>query len=70
MIAHANDYQKQKADYILLKPAQHSLGVFSNIQCGMYEPVGLYQVSDEYRDYGTHRCWKNYGYRTNTVLYR
>ena len=49
MIAHANDYQKQKADYILLKPAQHSLGVFSNIQCGMYEPVGLYQVSDEYR---------------------
>ena len=49
MIATANQYSSQKADYILLKPAQHSLNELGMIKCGTYTPVGLYQVSDEYR---------------------
>ena len=49
MVATANQYNSQKADYILLKPAQHSLDELGMIKCGTYTPVGLYQVSDEYR---------------------
>ena len=49
MVATANQYKSQKADYILLKPAQHSLDDISLIRSNMYIPVGLYQVSDEYR---------------------
>jgi porphobilinogen synthase len=49
MIATANQYLGQKADYILLKPAQHSLSDLSMIKSGTYTPVGVYQVSDEYR---------------------
>ncbi len=49
MVATANQYKSQKADYIILKPAQHSLDDISLIRSNMYIPVGLYQVSDEYR---------------------
>ena len=49
MVATANQYKSQKADYIILKPAQHSLNDISLIRSNMYIPVGLYQVSDEYR---------------------
>lgn len=49
MVATANQYNSQKADYILLKPAQHSLDDLSLIKSNMYTPIGLYQVSDEYR---------------------
>ena len=48
MIATANKFKNQKADYILLKPAQHSLNDLGMISIGTYNPVGLYQVSDEY----------------------
>jgi porphobilinogen synthase len=49
MIVTANQYKKQKADYLLLKPAQHSLSNLSMIKSGTYTPVGVYQVSDEYK---------------------
>jgi porphobilinogen synthase len=48
MIATANKFKSQKADYLLLKPAQHSLNDLALISSGTYNPVGLYQVSDEY----------------------
>jgi porphobilinogen synthase len=48
MTATANKFKTQKADYILLKPAQHSLNELSMISISTYNPVGLYQVSDEY----------------------
>ena len=47
--APGHEYYQQKADYIILKPAQHSLDDISLIRSNMYIPVGLYQVSDEYR---------------------
>ena len=48
MIATANKFRSQKADYLLLKPAQHSLNDLGMISISTYNPVGLYQVSDEY----------------------
>ena len=49
LTATANKFKTQKADYILLKPAQHSLNELSMISISTYNPVGLYQVSDEYK---------------------
>ena len=49
MIATANQYKNQKADYLLLKPAQHSLDNLGLIRSNTYAPIGVYQVSDEYR---------------------
>ena len=49
MIATANKFKTQKADYLLLKPAQHSLNELGLINAGSCIPVGVYQVSDEYK---------------------
>lgn len=49
MIAQAGKYDGDRADYLLLKPAQHSMDLFGLIHRGTTKPVGVYQVSDEYK---------------------
>ena len=44
----ANQYDKDGADYLMLKPGMTSIDLISMIQANSYKPVGVYQVSDEY----------------------
>ncbi len=45
----AYKYDKDGADYLLMKPATHSIDMFGLIKAGTYKQCGFYQVSDEYR---------------------
>ena len=46
--ATASKYDKDGADYLMLKPGLLSLDLLSGIKSTTYKPVGVYQVSDEY----------------------
>ena len=46
--ATAIQYEKDGADYLMLKPGMLSLDLISTIKSSTYKPVGVYQVSDEY----------------------
>tara|TARA_B100000886_G_scaffold299740_1_gene228413 strand:- start:182 stop:724 length:543 start_codon:yes stop_codon:yes gene_type:complete len=45
----AHKYDTDGADMLLMKPAYHSLDIIGLVKCGTYKPVGMYQVSDEYK---------------------
>lgn len=44
----ANQYDKDGADYLMLKPGMLSLDLLGSIKMKTSKPVGVYQVSDEY----------------------
>ena len=44
----ASQYDKDGADYLMLKPGMTTIDLISMIKCNTYKPVGVYQVSDEY----------------------
>jgi porphobilinogen synthase len=45
----AHKYDSDGADMLLMKPAYHSLDIIGLVKCGTYKPVGMFQVSDEYK---------------------
>ena len=44
----ASQYDKDGADYLMLKPGMTTIDLIGMIKCNTYKPVGVYQVSDEY----------------------
>lgn len=65
-IATASKYDKDGADYLMLKPGLLSLDLLRHIKSNTYKPVGVYQVSDEYLGLPT----DNHLYETYQVFKR
>ena len=42
----ASQYDKDGADYLMLKPGMTTIDLISMIKCNTYKPVGVYQVSE------------------------